>query len=95
MKIYIGFETSYEKWNNRSYSLWSLVRQHLKTEKAIVRGPAGPYVSQWIFTALRSSDFSGLFSFCRMYDYFQFVLCSTIDIVAVLRYNDCTKIEED
>ena len=43
-----------------------------------------------IFTALRSSDFSGLFVFCGIYC-LQFVICGTIDILAVLQYNDHIK----
>lgn len=52
------------------------------------------YVSALNFTALRSLDFSGLSIFCGTY-FPQFVLCVTIDIPIILRYNDNTKATED
>ena len=53
-----------------------------------------PIDENHMLTALRSVNFSGLFAFyCILC--LQFVLCGTIDIPIILRYNDNTKVKED
>lgn len=58
------------------------------------RHMCAPIEENHIFIALRSSDFSGFFAFCGICS-LHFVLCGTIDIPIVLRYNDNTKVKED
>lgn len=53
-----------------------------------------PIEENHIITALRSLNFFGLFCFLRYFS-MPFVLCGTIDIAAVLRYNDRIKIKGD
>ena len=47
-----------------------------------------------ILIALRSWDFSGLSCVFGIY-WLQFILCGTIDISIILRYNDNAKVKED
>ena len=73
--------------------LWVMNRK--KRHVVLLYWPVCERVEEYhIFTAVRSWDFSRLFTFYCIFC-LQFVLCGTIDIPIVLRYNDSTKVKED